>query len=256
MSSETCAVKTDRVHGTGRVRLTTLVFLLVLSYLAGCAAVQDLRLEDIGLGGARPLDESTVTAGLKEALRVGTERSVDSTSQTDGFWGNALIRIALPDELDSMTGTLRDVGFGSLVDDFELGMNRAAEAAAGEAVDVFWEAVQQMSIADAFGILDGGPHAATQYFRVRTSEALTNRFRPIVENRMEEVGAYPLYRQLHDRYTQIPLVEKPDLDLIGYVTDRTLSGLFQVLAGEEQRIRNDPIARTTELLRRVFGRNS
>ena len=195
-------------------------------------------------------------AGLKEALRVGTERSVDSTSQTDGFWGNALIRIALPDELDSMTGTLRDVGFGSLVDDFELGMNRAAEAAAGEAVDVFWEAVQQMSIADAFGILDGGPHAATQYFRVRTSEALTNRFRPIVENRMEEVGAYPLYRQLHDRYTQIPLVEKPDLDLIGYVTDRTLSGLFQVLAGEEQRIRNDPIARTTELLRRVFGRNS
>ncbi len=220
--------------------------------LSGCASLQDLNLEDYGLG-ERPLDEATVVSGLKEALQIGTERTVDTTSQMDGFLGNALIRIVLPSELDDMTSKLRDIGLGSLVDDFEVGMNRAAEHAAGEATDVFWRAITSMSIADAFGILNGHSHAATDYFRSRTSVALAERFRPIVQNSMENVGVYPLYQQMHSRYIQIPLVDKPDLDVIEYVTDHTLSGLFAVLGSEEERIREDPLARTTELLKRVFG---
>ncbi|MCB1185092.1 DUF4197 domain-containing protein [bacterium] len=238
---------------TSPLRLRPAAGLLValLLPLAGCAGLSDLDFGD--LAGQAPLDEATVTRGLREALAVGTDRTVAATGREDGYLGNELIRIALPAELDGMSRTLRDLGMGAVVDDLAVGMNRAAEAAAGEAADVFLEAVRGMTIADAFAILDGGDTAATEYFRARTGTALAARFQPIVTAKMNDVGVFPVYSRLYDSYTRIPLVEKPDLDLVGYVTDEALDGLFTVLAQEEKRIRDDPLARTTALLQRVFG---
>ena len=226
--------------------------LLVLA--GGCA---ELSMGDIiGSGGRAQagLDEPTVAAGLKEALRVGTERAVGATSKLDGFLANELIRIALPEELEPVARALRGIGLGSQVDALEVGMNRAAERAAGEAKAVFWGAISQMTLADAFGILRGGETAATDYFRDRTSEALRARFSPIVSSKMREVGLYNSYDELLSRYMALPLVPKPELDLESYVTEKALSGLFTVVAQEETRIREDPVARTSELLRRVFGK--
>jgi len=218
--------------------------------LTGCinAGTLDRVLRD---GGA--LDESTVAAGLKEALRIGTERSTASTSKLDGFYKNALIRIALPEEYNGVAKRLRNFGMGSYVDDFERSMNRAAERASGEAVDVFWSAITQMSIPDAFGILNGGETAATDYFRRTTTSSLTARFQPIVIASMEEVGLYNIYNDLVAKYNMLPIDKPEAVDIDDYVTSRTVDGIFTVLEGEEKKIREDPAARTTDLLKKVFG---
>jgi hypothetical protein len=227
---------------------------LVLIFFSFAGCIKSGALDEILRSGQdAPLDESTVAAGLKEALRVGTQRTVDSTSKLDGFLGNALIRIAMPSQFEGAAKTLRDVGLGAQVDKFELTMNRAAERASGEAVDVFWDTISRMTLADAFGILKGPETAATDYFRIHTEATLRERFRPIVQNKMSEVGLYQVYSELTDYYDKLPLATKPALDLDAYITDRTLSGLFTVLGQEESRIRQDPLARTTALLKRVFG---
>jgi hypothetical protein len=206
-----------------------------------------------GMGGGTQLDEGTVVAGLKEALRVGTQNTVSSTSSPDGFFGNPVIRIPVPDQLDTMAQGLRRVGFGSQVDEFELAMNRAAEDAAGEALDVFVGAISQMSFSDARGILDGGETAATEFFRRTTSDQLRGRFSPIVDQSMRQVGLVQVYDQLLSRWRQVPLVPQPQFDLNRYVTDQGLGGLFHVLGEEEKKIRTDPAARVTDLLKTVFG---
>ncbi len=199
------------------------------------------------------LDEQTVAAGLREALRVATDRTVVSTSKLDGFLGNALIRIVMPEQFEVAAKTLRAVGFANQVDELEIGMNRAAERAAGEATEVFLNAITQMTLEDAFSILNGGDNAVTNYFRSRTEESLHERFKPIVTEKMSEIGLYKVYNGLTDYYNKLPLVTTPALDLDEYVTQHALNGLFTVLGQEEKRIRTDPLARTTDLLRRVFG---
>ena len=234
-----------------RVRGGFHCFLLIL-FLTGCAAEQTgINLGDL-LGSGGPLDEKTVAAGLKDALRVGTERTVSSTSIVDGFLGNALIRIALPEQFETAASTLRKIGLGGQVDEVEVAMNRAAEMAAGEAKGVFWNAIGEMTLTDAFGILNGEETAATDYFRLRTSDELRTRFHPIVAAKMDEVGLYRVYEKAVDAYTALPLVSEPEVDLEAHITDRVLDGMFLVLAGEEKRIREDPAARTTDLLRKVF----
>lgn len=225
------------------------VIMLVCVLLAGCTGLDTILRS--GQGG--PLDEQTVAAGLKEALRVGTERTVTSTSKLDGFFGNTLIRILMPEQFETAAGTLRTLGFGKQVDNFEMSMNRAAELAAGEATDIFWNAITQITIADAMGILNGNETAATDYFRSRTETSLRQRFMPIVQGKMSEVGLYSTYNELADYYDNLPLTTKPALDLDEYITERALNGLFTVLGQEEKRIREDPVARTTDLLKRVFG---
>jgi len=226
-----------------------------LILLCGCAQSQiDELFEIAGLGSESGLSESTVVAGLKEALRVGTERTVALTSQQNGYFKNPLIRIPLPDELDATAKALRAIGFGAKVDELELAMNRAAERAAGEATPVFIDAITSMSIHDAHGILRGGDRAATDYFEGRTRGPLAQRFEPIVDDSMRKVGLAQLWDALLARIAILPMVPEPDLDLDEYVTDRALLGLFSVLAQEETRIRQDPAARTSELLRSVFGR--
>jgi hypothetical protein len=229
------------------LKATAVMFVLLTT---GCAG---LNAESINraLGGS--LDSETVAAGLKEALRIGTERSTNTTAKVDGFYGNALIRIALPEQYDGAADALRTIGLGSQVEAFEVSMNRAAEQASAEAVAVFWAAITSMSIEDAFGILNGGNTAATDYFRGRTGAELSARFQPIVVKSMEEVGVYRLYEDLTARYNLLPIPKPAAVDLDAYITARTVGGIFIVLEQEEQRIREDPAARTTALLRKVFG---
>lgn len=234
--------------------LRPLLAAIAVLALSGCATLKNVDVNDVlGTAGGE-LDEATVVAGLKQALEVGSGNAVGTTSTVDGFLGNQLIRIAMPDQLQGAASTLRTVGLGAYVDELEVAMNRAAEQAAGEAREIFWDAITAMTIADAFAILRGPDTAATDYFRDRTEDQLRARFAPIVAEKTESVGLGQLYGQLADRYEALPLTGKPELvDLDAYVTERALDGLFTVLAEEEQAIRNDPLARTTDLLRRVFG---
>lgn len=227
----------------GRSAAATLILLA-----AGCA----------GVGGFDPgallgPQGSSISAGLKQALEVGTTRAVTRTSAAGGYLSDPLIRIGLPESLQGMARGLRAVGFGGPIDDFEVAMNRAAERAAGEAKDVFWQAIRQMTFSDAQAILRGGDTAATDYFERTTRDTLRARFQPIVSERMDEVGVVRSYDQLVSRYAAIPFTKPPALDIRSYVTEKALDGLFTVLGQEERRIRTDPAARTTELLRQVFG---
>ncbi|NNE08954.1 MAG: DUF4197 domain-containing protein [Gemmatimonadetes bacterium] len=217
---------------------------------AGCTSTEIAQTLETITGGS---EEGTVAAGLKEALRVGTSRTVTRTNVEDGYFGNPLIRIGLPSDLDKVASALRTIGLGSNVDELELAMNRAAEKAAGEATDVFVSAITKMTLQDALGILNGNETAATDYFYGKTSDELRERFHPIIVEKMGEVGVYNAYDRAVKAYEALPLVSKPSLDLEGYVTERSLNGLFTVLGEEEKRIREDPAARTTDLLREVFG---
>lgn len=237
-----------------------LVGIVSLMFLGGCNATQSSNMASSVLSaitrsgdGGSGLDESTVAAGLKEALTVGSKRAVATTSVKNGFWNNQEIRIPLPDQLNAAFSTLRTIGFGSKVDALELGMNRAAEQAAAEAKPVLVDAVKDMSLNDAMGILRGGDTAATDYFRAKTSDTLKQRFLPIIQAKMEGVGLYQQYTKLMDIYTALPLTRDTAFDLDNYVADKGLAGLFTMLAQEEQNIRANPAARTTELLQKVFA---
>jgi hypothetical protein len=224
----------------------------VLVAIAGCGGSASLGGVGDLLGSPGLSGEEKVVAGLKEALEIGTERAVGRTSQQDGFLRNPRIRIGLPDSLDTMAAGLRGMGLGGKIDELEVAMNRAAEQASAEATEVFWQGIRQMSFADARAILAGGDTAATEYFDRTTRKPLRERFEPIVAERMRSVGLVKLYTDLAARYAALPFTTKPNLNLERYVTDGALDGLFQVLGEEERRIREDPAARTTALLKEVF----
>jgi hypothetical protein len=201
------------------------------------------------------VDPSLAAAGLKDALRIASERAVQQVSAPGGFLDDPNIRIPLPGGLDGMAEGLRALGLSAQVDELETAMNRAAERAAGEATPVLVDAVRQMSVQDAAGIVQGDDTAATQYFERTTSAPLRTRFAPIVAAAMKEVGVARLYETLAARYTSaVPFASAPKLDLNGYVTDRALAGLFLVIGEEERKIRRDHAARATDLLKQVFGR--
>ncbi len=233
----------------------TLLLAAVLT-LGGCAELDPALIDSVLRGAAlgEPLDEATVARGLREALRIGSDRAIQRVGRLDGYLASQLIRIHLPEELEKMADALRKIGFRRQVDELEVAMNRAAEEAAGEALDIFVAAVDRMTIADAFGILRGGDTAATDYLRGRTTESLRQRFEPIIEGKMEKVGLYRTYGRLADTYNGLPFTSRPAVDLEDYLTEKALDGLFTTLAEEETRIREDPVARTTELLRKVFSR--
>ena len=221
-----------------------------------CNGAQGLpKLSDIlpSLGQGGPLSESTIAAGIKEALKVGAERTVNATSRTGGFLNNAILRIAMPQELETMATALKTVGLGRHVDTLESAMNEAAEKASGEAKAVLWEAVSTMTLTDALSILNGHNRAATEYFRERTSDSLKARFRLIVDEQMNKVGLSRQYRTLVQAYQRIPFTSFQPFDLNNYVTEKGLQGLFSVLGAEEEKIREDPLARSSQLLQQVFG---
>ncbi len=216
--------------------------------LPGCASL----IEDIERS-LETADASTPTDGLREALAVGTTRAVDRRGRQGGYLGDRLVEIAVPDEFDAAARALRVLGRDDLVEDFKLGMNRAAEAAAPVARDVFVQSIRRMTFEDARAILQGHDTAATDFFRRTAGPELERRFLPIVEDKLAVVGATRDFDDLMRRIETLPLVDKPVFDLTSYVTDRALNGLFDTLAEEERRIRTEPLARTTALLKRWFG---
>ena len=202
------------------------------------------------------LTNEEVIAGLKEALGNGAREAVEIASRPDGFWGNDRLRIPFPPEAEKMRTTLLRIGMEEQVNRFEITMNRAAEQASSEAAQIFLSAIKGMSVADGMAILKGGDHSATDLLRERTSPDLIARFRPIVESATKEVALAEYWSPLAGAYNKAGMLtgaKAVDPDLDGYVTQKAIDGLFLLVAEEEARIRKDPAARTSELLRRVFG---
>jgi hypothetical protein len=197
--------------------------------------------------------EDQVAAGLKEALSIGTGNAVAETSKVDGYFKNAAIKILLPKKIRKVGDILGRVGFQKEVDEFVLGMNRAAETAAPQAKKYFVDAIRQMTIEDARKILDGGDTAATEYFKSRTFDKMYEAFKPTVASSMNQVGATRSYKKMMDRYAGLPFADSESLDLDRYVTTKALDGIFYMVGQEEMKIRRDPAARVTDLLKTVFG---
>lgn len=195
-----------------------------------------------------------IAAGLKEALAKGTDQAVRKLGSTNGFLTNAVVKIPMPAEMKQVEAALRKLKQDHLADEFVTTMNRAAEKAVPLAAPVFADAVKQMSIADAKAILNGPKDAATQYFSRVTRENLMKQFQPLVKQATDQVGLTASYKQLTDRAKVLsPFMKTQAVDLDGYVTNKALDGLFLMVAQEEEKIRQDPAARTTDLLKKVFG---
>jgi hypothetical protein len=228
---------------------------------AGLASAQMPKLDDLLKGAGKVpapagsgTDTGTQAAGIKEALAVGTERAVQSLARADGYFGNAAVKILMPPSIQKVAEFARMAGYQKQVDEFVLSMNRAAEAAAPLASRYFGDAIRAMSVEDARGILTGGDTAATEYFRRKTGDQLYAAFKPTVSAKVNEVGATQAYKNMMGRYESVPLARKQSLDLDDYVTRKALDGLFLVVGEEEKKIRTNPVARTTDLLKTVFGK--
>ena len=236
--------------------LVIMLFLLMVAPVVHAADMTDLlkSLPAIPTGGPAQ-DSGTVASGLKEALSVGTKNAVGLLSKKDGYFGNETVKILLPENIRRVGDALRMAGYQKEVDAFILSMNRAAEKAAPKAADIFAGAIQSMSIDDAQKILSGGNTAATEYFKSKTSTQLFNAFKPDISKSMNEVGVTKSYKAMTDRYLSImPFAKIDSLDLDNYVTNKSLDGLFTMVGQEEAKIRTNPAARTTELLKNVFAK--
>jgi len=194
-------------------------------------------------------------AGLKEALAVGTGNAVQTLSKSDGYFGDAAVKILLPQKLQTAAEVLKKAGYQKEVDDLILSMNRAAEQAAPKARPIFEDAVKKMTFEDAQKILNGGNTAATDYFKTKTTPQLTDAFKPVIADSMNQAGVTRSYKALTDRYTSLlPFGKMDSFDLDGYVTKKSLDGLFLKVGQEEAKIRTNPAARTTDLLKKVFAK--
>jgi len=203
------------------------------------------------LGSGLSSDE--IANGLKEALQVGATKGTEKLSSVDGFFKDAVIKILMPEEAKKVETTLRSFGFGKQVDNAILSMNRAAEDASKSAAPIFINAIKEMSIQDALGILQGGDFAATNFLKNKTTIALTEAFRPIIEKSLEKVNATKYWNTLFTTYNKFS-AEKVNTDLPAYVTEKGLTGIFYQVGQEEQKIRKDPLARTSDLLKKVFAK--
>ncbi len=236
------------------ILVTGVVLLVTSTVVPARAGFEDFlkkTLENV-LEEQAGLSENEIIQGLKEALEIGTDNSVTLLSHVDGFYKHPDVKIFLPEKVKQVESLLRTAGFGSQVDAFELSMNRAAEQAAPEARKLFWDAITRMTFDDAKKILEGRENEATLFFREKTSARLTELFTPIAHNAMAEVGVTRAWQDLDNSMGRIPFVESFRFDLDAYVTGKTLDGLFFMLAQEERKIRQDPAARVTELLQKVF----
>jgi hypothetical protein len=208
----------------------------------------------LGLGQKSGLSDVKVGDALKEALQIGTENTVSLTGRPDGYFMNEAIKIMMPEKLRTLEKGLRAVGYGPQVDEFVLSMNRAAEKAAPLSKQILLDSIGEMTFDDARKILAGSETAATDYFKEKTRDKLTAAFRPIVDKTMNEVGVTQQYKSLVGRFQAIPFVKSEMFDIDSYVVGKALDGLFHVLGEEERKIRTNPAAQVTDLLKEVFGK--
>lgn len=196
--------------------------------------------------------QSEIVEGLKQALTIGTQNSTNKLSAVDGFFADAAVKILLPPEAKNVEKTLRQFGMGNLVDKTILSLNRAAEDAAKSATPIFVDAIKKMTITDAMGILQGGDMAATNYFKTKTTDSLTAAFKPVISKSLDKVDATKYWSEMFSTYDKFSAKKVPT-DLTAYVTQKAIDGIFYEVGLEEQKIRKDPAARVTDLLKNVFG---
>ena len=236
------------------MRIFTVIMLVLLTALPASAQFDQI-FKGLGLGTKEAgLSDAKIGSGLKEALKIGTENTVNLTGKVDGYFKNEAIKILMPEKLQTLEKGLRAVGYGPKVDEFILSMNRSAEQAAPFAKQIFWDAIGAMSFDDAKKILSGGNTAATDYFKGKTTDQLTTAFKPVVDKTMNEVGVTRQYNDLVGKFHSIPFMKSESFDIDHYVVTKSLDGLFHVLGQEELKIRTNPAARVTDLLKEVFGK--
>lgn len=234
------------------MKKTIYAFLILSITFSGCEGTQQI-LKSIGESGTGTgLSSSEIAAGLREALEVGAKNSSGQLSALDGFFKNAAIKILLPEEAQKVEKALRDIGMGSLVDKAILSVNRAAEDAAKSAAPIFIDAIKAMTIQDALGILQGGDFAATNFLKSKTTSPLTNAFKPVIDQSLQKVGATKYWSDVFSAYNRFA-TNKINPDLSAFVTGKALDGIFYQVGLEEQKIRKDPVARVTDILKKVFG---
>lgn len=206
-----------------------------------------------GLGGSGSLSNDDIIKGLKEALTIGTDSSTKRLSRVDGFFSNAALKILMPEEAKKAEKTLRSMGMSSLVDKAILSMNRAAEDAASGVSTIFWDAIKQISVSDGLSILRGGDFAATEFLKKNTSESLIAKMRPVIQASLDKVNATNYWRDVFTAYNKFSK-QPVNTDLTAYVTTRAMDGVFYSIGLEEQKIRKDPAAQVTDLLKKVFAK--
>ncbi|WP_298426141.1 DUF4197 domain-containing protein [uncultured Kordia sp.] len=221
-----------------------------LLMLNSCAELQQV-VNQLPQGGT--LGNADIAAGLRQALDFGIDKQVQKLTLKDGFYGNNLVKILMPAELQKVDKALRDIGLGSLADDGIKLLNRAAEDAVKEATPIFVNAVKDITFADAKNILLGNNDAATQYLQGKTNTALYGKFQPVIQNSFAKVGADKIWTDLINKYNKIPFVNKVNPDLTDYVTTEALKGVYKMIAVEEAEIRTKVGSRTTALLQKVFA---
>ncbi len=236
-----------------------ITIVMLVAVIVSCTEVEMQQfsrqvLTGISAGEQVPLSLGEIDAGLREALKVGSERVVQRLGRNDGFNGDLKIRIPLPEDLEKARKIAAKVGLDRTFNDLEIRLNRAAEKAAPLAKELFWQAIREMSIADIRGIYNGHDDAATRYFAGKMSPSLTVAMRPVVDKSLGQVGAVQVYKKLFREYNALPFAPKIEADLTAYVVSGGMAGIFHYLAEEEAEIRRNPAKRTSEILRRVFGR--
>ena len=226
----------------------TLILILFLPLLfIGCDTLEEV----LNSGGGLTREE--IVNGLKEALEKGTEEAVRTLSRENGFYLDPQVKIPFPPEVQYVADKLEAIGLSSLVNDFVERMNHAAEKAVTKAAPIFFDALRQMTIADAVNILNGNDHAATDYFRSKTYEQLVSSFKPEISSMLNTMHVSDYWTKVTRAYNKLPFTKKVETDLPQYVTEKAIDGLFVKVAGEEKKIREDPAARTTALLKKVFA---
>jgi hypothetical protein len=236
------------------LRITTsLILSLVLASCTSAQINQTLGEVNKAIGSDQQPTTTEVGEGLKEALVKGISKGSDLVSQLDGYFSNPEIKIPFPPEVKKVEDKLRQIGLGSEVDKFVLSLNRGAEDAAKEAKPIFVNAIRQLTIQDAWSILKGEPDAATQFLKRTTTAQLKEKFKPVIQASLNKVNATKYYGDLVNTYNKVPFVQKVNPNLDDYATDKAIEGLFIMIAKEEKNIRQDPLARTTDLLKKVFG---
>lgn len=243
----------------GKKLITTAIIAAFAAPAAAQLNLLDTAKEALGdLTGSGDTATSSLTSdeiagGLREALRVGTERVVGQVGALDGFNADPEIRIPLPGPLQTVQSALQKVGLSGMADDLELKLNRAAEAAAPQAKELFFQAIGEMSLEDVQSIYSGPDDAATRYFESKMRSPLGDRMAPIVDDSLADVGAIASFDAMMAQYKQIPFVPDVSSDLTDYVVEKGMDGMFFYVAKEEAAIRNNPVERTTDILKRVFG---
>ncbi len=229
-----------------KTRIISIV-LTAMIFSPSCEVLQNIEIQ-----GYETLSEGDIIRGLKQALEIGTQNGINTLSREDGFYGNTLLRIPFPPEVKIVEDKLRAIGLNKMVDDFIMTMNRGAEKAVKKASPIFIEAIKSMTFSDARNILNGPGNAATEYFRTKTSAQLVSAFKPDVKQTLDQVQVTAYWKDLTTAYNKIPFTFDVETDLPQYVTEKAVEGLFTKIEEEEKLIREDPAARVTDLLKKVF----